>query len=378
MVKNLLVLGTISRCSFKHATMEVNREMKDISVQQLISSKEYIPVDVRAPIEHRESAIPGSVNIPLFTDEERQEIGTLYKRSGEEAAKWRAMEIVSPKLPRLLGEIKDLKKTGAEPVIHCWRGGMRSRSVASFLEYAGIPAMRLEGGYRAYREYILEKTPQLLPEKAIVLHGMTGTGKTDVLQALQEKGYPVVDLEKIANHRGSIFGMIGKGEAHNQKTFDALLFERLNELTGSNYFIIEAESKRIGRSAQPEELIYKKQNGIHFLVKSSIPKRVERIYDEYVQPFMGEAWFEEEVREKVTKLIRRINHEISPSLAAALEEKNYKDLIEILLVHYYDPRYNHALLEYDGPFVEIDADAPDVIQNIEKEIQKTLSGSTAV
>lgn len=378
MVKTLLVLGTINKCSFKHATMEVNREMKDISVQELISSKEFIPVDVRAPIEHRDSAIPGSVNIPLFTDEERQEIGTLYKQSGEEAAKWRAMEIVSPKLPHLLGEIKDLKKSGAEPVIHCWRGGMRSRSVASFLEYAGIPALRLEGGYRAYREYILERIPQLLPEKAIVLHGMTGTGKTDILQALQEKGYPVVDLEKMANHRGSIFGMIGMGEAHNQKTFDALLFERLNEIKGSNYFIIEAESKRIGRAAQPEEMLKKKVNGIHYLVKSSIPKRVQRIYNEYVQPFLGEAWFEEEVREKVSKLIKRVNHDVSPSLAFALEEKKYKKLIEILLVHYYDPRYNHALLEYEGPFEDIDSDHPDVIENIVKEIQKTFSDSTAV
>lgn len=378
MVKKLLLLGTIDRCSFTHKTMEVNREMKDISVQELISTKDYIPVDVRAPIEHRDSAIPGSVNIPLFTDDERQEIGTLYKRSGEEAAKWRAMEIVSPKLPGLLGEIKDLKKTGAEPVIHCWRGGMRSKSVASFLEYAGIPAMRLEGGYRAYREYILGKIPQLLPEKVLVLHGMTGTGKTDILQALQEKGYPVVDLEKMANHRGSIFGMIGKGEAHNQKTFDSLLFERLNEIKGSNYFIVEAESKRIGRAAQPEEMLEKKLNGIHYLVKSSIPTRVERIYNEYVQPFIGEAWFEEEVREKVLKLIKRINHDVSPSLALALEEKNYKELIEILLIHYYDPRYKHALLEYEGHFNEIDADDPDVIKNIEKEIQKTFSDTKAV
>ncbi|MBT2677914.1 tRNA 2-selenouridine(34) synthase MnmH [Bacillus sp. ISL-35] len=349
--------------------------MKDISVQELISSSKYIPVDVRAPIEHKDSAIPGSVNVPLFTDDERQEIGTLYKKSGEEAAKWRAMEIVSPKLPGLLGEIKELKKTGAEPVIHCWRGGMRSRSVASFLEYAGIPSYRLEGGYRAYREYILERIPELLPQKAVVLHGMTGTGKTDLLKALQEKGYPVVDLEQMANHRGSIFGMIGMGDAHNQKTFDALLFDRLNEIIGSNYFIIEAESKRIGRAAQPDEMIAKKSDGIHFLVKSSIPKRVERIYDEYVHPFKEEAWFEEEVQEKVTKLLRRISQDAATSLQVALKEKNYQELIEILLIHYYDPRYGHALQEYSGPFHEIDADDPDVLAQLETKIKHALSDS---
>lgn len=349
--------------------------MKDISVQELISSRKYIPVDVRAPIEHKDSAIPGSVNIPLFTDDERQEIGTLYKKSGEKAAKWRAMEIVAPKLPRLLSEIKDLKKAGAEPVIHCWRGGMRSQSVALFLEYSGISAYRLEGGYRAYREYVLKKIPELLPHKAVVLHGMTGTGKTDILKVLQEKGYPVIDLEQMANHRGSIFGMIGMGESRNQKTFDALLFHRLTEITESNYFIVEAESKRIGRAAQPDEIIAKKADGIHFLVKSSIPKRVERIYQEYVHPFKQEVWFEEEVQEKVTKLLRRIPGDAATSLQLALKEKNYHELIEILLIHYYDPRYGHALQEYPGPFLEIDADAPDVVAQLEKKIKLSLSDS---
>ncbi len=351
--------------------------MKDISVQELISSSKYIPVDVRAPIEHKDSPIPGSVNIPLFTDQERQEIGTLYKQSGEEAAKWRAMEIVSPKLPGLLGEIKELKNTGAEPVIHCWRGGMRSRSVASFLEYAGVPSYRLEGGYRAYREFILEKIPELLPNKAVVLHGMTGTGKTELLKSLQEKGYPVVDLEQMANHRGSIFGMIGMGDSHNQKMFDSLLFDRLNEIKESNYFIIEAESKRIGRSAQPEEMIAKKTDGVHFLIKSSIPNRVERIYAEYVHPFKEEKWFEEEVQEKVSKLLRRISQDAATSLQISLKEKNYRELIEILLIHYYDPRYGHALQEYSGPFHEIDADAPDVLVQLEKNINHTLFDSNS-
>lgn len=353
--------------------------MKDISVQEFLNSNQFIPVDVRAPIEHHESAIPGSVNIPLFSNEERKEIGTIYKQLGEEAAKWRAMEIVSPKLPQLLSDIKDLKKTGAEPVVHCWRGGMRSRSVASFLEYAGIPSFRLEGGYKAYREYILEQTPKLLPEKAVVLHGMTGTGKTEILHTLQKKGFPVVDLEKMANHRGSIFGMIGMGEGHNQKTFDALLFDRLNEIKGSEYFIIEAESKRIGRAAQPDDLLEKKVNGIHFLIKSSIPKRVERIFNEYVLPFKEQEWFETEVNEKVSKLLKRIRkQDIAASLESALIHREYKELIEILLVHYYDPRYEHALQEYNGSFIELDGDDPAAIAELEKNFQIRFSDSTAV
>lgn len=350
--------------------------MKDISIQEFLSANHYIPVDVRAPIEHEGASIPGSVNIPLFTNEERSEIGTIYKKSGEEAAKWRAMEIVAPKLPKMLNEIKELRRNGVEPVIHCWRGGMRSKSVASFLDFSGIPAIRLEGGYKAYREYILERIPMMFPEKSVVLHGMTGTGKTEILKVLQNRGYPVLDLERIANHRGSIFGMIGIGEGHNQKMFDALLFDRLTELKGSSYFIMEAESKRIGRAAQPDELIEKKVDGLHFLVKSSIHNRVERIYKEYVYPFSGEDWFNTEVEEKVSKLLKRIkNQEAANMLKEALDTKGYKELIEILLVHYYDPRYAHALQEYGGGFVEIDGDQPDAADQLESELKKYFSAA---
>lgn len=352
--------------------------MIDISVQELIRNNQYIAVDVRAPIEHLEAPIPGSVNIPLFTDDERKEIGTLYKHSGEEAAKWRAMELVSPKLPRLLFEIKDLKASGLQPVIHCWRGGMRSKSVATFLEYAGIPAVRLEGGYKSYRDYILKEIPGLLPEKAVVLHGMTGTGKTEILKILERKDYPVVDLEKIANHRGSIFGMIGIGEGHNQKTFDALLFDRLNELNGSEYFIIEAESKRIGRAAQPEELLDKKVDGIHFLIKSTIPNRVKRIYDEYVQPYKGEEWFVTEVNEKISRLLKRIkNKEIVSLLQDTVVKQNYEKMIELLLVHYYDPRYEHALKEYNGSFIELDGDDPGAAEYLQDKLREQFSNQSA-
>lgn len=328
--------------------------MVDITVEELIRSKEYLPIDVRAPIEHEEASIPGSVNIPLFTNEEREEIGILYKKAGSQAAKWRAMEIVSPKLPNLLNEIRDIENSGAKPVIHCWRGGSRSKSVASFLELSGVPSVRLDGGYRAYREYILENLPTSIPEKVVILHGLTGTGKTDILKNLQEKGYPVVDLEQMANHRGSLFGTIGIGNGHNQKTFDALLFNRLHELKGSNYYIVEAESKRIGRAAQPDCMMDQKRTGIHFLIQCSLQNRVDRIYEEYVSPYKQEQWFQDQVLEKVKKIEKRLKKpELIESIEVATFNKDYKTVISILLEHYYDPRYNHTIKDYSGDFTEI-------------------------
>src|SRR3954463_12068251 len=152
--------------------------MKDITVEELQTIKNPIIIDIRAPIEFKDGAIPGAINIPLFTDEEREVVGTIYKQEGQAAAKWRAMEFVSPKIPSLLQQIKEAKSHGEGLVVHCWRGGMRSKAVITFLEFAGIYAMRLEGGYKAYRQYILKQIPTMFPEKAIVLHGLTGVGKT--------------------------------------------------------------------------------------------------------------------------------------------------------------------------------------------------------
>lgn len=354
--------------------------MLDITVDELVRSDKYVPVDVRSPIEHEEAAIPGSVNIPLFTNEERQEIGILYKQAGDQAAKWRAMEIVSPKLPSLLHEIINLEATGVKPVIHCWRGGSRSKAVASFLEFAGVPSIRLAGGYRAYREYTLEKIPELLPGKAVVLHGLTGTGKTDILEMLQYKGFPVIDLEMMANHRGSLFGTIGIGDGHNQKTFDALLFRRLYELQGSEYFIVEAESKRIGRVVQPDFIMNLKKTGTHFLVQCSLENRVDRIYGEYVEPYKEEQWFQNEVIEKISKIEKRLRSpELVQSIEDATQNKNYREVISILLKHYYDPRYNFTIKDYIGEFITINGDSSaSAAAEIERHLEKLLPTKSMV
>ncbi|GLB59930.1 tRNA 2-selenouridine(34) synthase MnmH [Cytobacillus sp. NCCP-133] len=347
--------------------------MREITVEQYIQMDNAVPVDVRSPIEFEACSIPGAVNVPLFSNEERVEIGTLYKKEGSDAAKWRAMEIVSPKIPSMLKKIRDLKEKGLQPVIYCWRGGMRSKAVTTFISYAGVSIPRLIGGYRAYRQYILENTPDLIPEKAVVLHGMTGVGKTDVLKVLSEKGYPVIDLEEMAGHRGSIFGSFGMGDGSTQKTFDALLYEALSVVKGSPYIIMEAESKRIGKAVQPDKLLDTKRTGIHIDMFASIESRVQRILRDYVEPYQAEEWFKPKVIESLVFIKKRLkDQEIRTLLDEAIEKENYELFIKLLLEHYYDPRYAFKQHDYEGEFHHVNADdvaaaAEEVIKFIENQ-----------
>ncbi|MEH7346302.1 tRNA 2-selenouridine(34) synthase MnmH [Bacillus sp. JJ1532] len=350
--------------------------MREISVEQLLVLKDAVPVDVRSPGEYEEFKIPGAINVPLFTNEERAMIGTIYKREGSDTAKWQAMEVVSPKLPSILGQIKALLDEGKKPVVYCWRGGMRSKSVATFLSFAGISIPRLVGGYRAYRQYILEEIPGLIPPRAVTIHGMTGVGKTEVLKKLKEKGMPVIDLEAAACHRGSIFGSFGLFEGHNQKTFDSLLFQTLREIKDSPFFLVEAESKRVGKVVQPNELLDKKHQGLNINLQASLSSRIERIYREYVKPYQHEQWFHDKVMERLTYIYKRIkNSDIIAALNEAARIQNYKLVIQILLEDYYDSRYAHKQLDYEGEFHHIKADDTDLAV---EEIVKILDTKSAL
>lgn len=328
----------------------------DRTVDEFLNHKEiYIPVDVRSPGEFQESHIPNAMNVPIFTDKERAEIGTIYKQEGQKAAKWRAMELVSPKLPRLLTDIKEIEESGKKPLLYCWRGGMRSQSIAHFAMMSGLHIQRLDGGFRAFREYVVENIPALIPEQAIVLYGLTGTGKTDILHALKQKGYPVLDLEGYANHKGSVFGAVSGQTPHNQKMFDALLYEDLQKIEGSKYFFMEGESKRIGRAVQPPELYEKKNNGIHIRVDSKLETRVERIYAQYVDK--SDA-FHERVQDALSRIMKRIKQaDIQKELLQSLEERNYKDMIRLLIVYYYDPRYDNKINETLNTVLQVESDS---------------------
>jgi len=330
---------------------------KDINwpdCSQLRTEKDVVIIDVRSPGEYEQASIPGSINIPLFDNEERAEIGTLYTQVGVEAAKERGLEIVSAKLPAFVKQFAGIPQ---EKVVYCWRGGMRSRTTATVLSLMGIYTRRLAGGYRAYRQWVVEQLETMdFHPRSIVLQGHTGTGKTDILLRLKQDGYPVLDLEGMAGHRGSIFGGIGT-RSNNQKTFDALLLQDLIAYKDSPYVLFEAESKRIGKIVVPDLLYAKRNTGSRIVIDLPIEARVGQILKDY------RPWENAEACLRAFQQIRsRIHTPIAAEIDGCLKTERYAPAVEMLLQYYYDPLYAHSSNLYEGEesdSVTIQADSVD-------------------
>lgn len=329
---------------------------QDLSLEewadQRESGKAITMIDVRSPSEFAESTIPGSLNIPLFDDRERAEIGTLYKQVNVDAAKQRGLEVVSAKLPDFVRRFAEIPGRKA---VFCWRGGMRSRTTATLLSLMDIHTYRLAGGYRAYRQWVVGTLEKMdFAPGMTVIHGNTGSGKTLLLRKLREKGYPVIDLEGLAGHRGSVFGQIGL-QAHNQKMFDSLLLEDLLRYREAPYVLMEAESKRIGKVVVPDFLMAKKERGHHIRIDLPTDVRVQIILADY------EPWNDPEA---CLQAFRKIKSKIRTPIAAEIEQcllsGRYDRAVELLLLYYYDPRYAHTEAQYeDAEFTVIRADSVD-------------------
>ena len=244
-------------------------------------------IDVRSEGEFLKGHIENAINIPLFNNEERAKVGTTYKRVGKEKAITQGLEIVGPKMVAILMQVKDemLKQVQddqhpREVFIYCWRGGMRSNSMGWLLEISGNTVYLLEGGYKSYRHEVIQflETMQL---QLKVVGGCTGSGKTEILGLLQNQGEQIIDLEKLAHHKGSAFGGLGQEVAPTQEDFDNNLFTELQKLDLNKPIWIEDESKNIGRIYLPLNLLNLIQTNPVYFVNVLQQDRIERLVKEY-------------------------------------------------------------------------------------------------
>jgi tRNA 2-selenouridine synthase len=294
----------------------------------------HLPIDVRTPLEYAEDHIPGAINVPLLSNEERVEIGTLYKQQGPHLARKRGLELTAHRFPEMVDTIA--RAAGGRPLlVYCWRGGLRSKTVTSILELTGHEALQLVGGYKSFRNRVTDFfNPYLPAAPLVVLHGMTGIGKTTFLLGLKEKGHAVVDLEGLACHRGSAFGQLGLNQTLSQKRFETLLWDELRRAPAGLPLIIEGESERIGRVSLPGDFYQKMAAGIRIWCYAELSTRVGRLIDEY-----GLPEYKEEMAVALQRIRKKLGGKMCDELAENLERWEMEPFMEGLVNGYYDKVY---------------------------------------
>ena len=352
-----------------------------ISVEEFLIKSRTIPVaDVRTPAEYEKGHIPGAFLFPLFNDRERAEVGTLYVQEGRTAAVLKGLELTGPRLEAMArrgmeiacgGPSRTLHPTPQEtpPVsqagqpassagqpaapetqlaaqarhpavrgsllLYCWRGGMRSASVAWLMEKVGIRCYTLENGYKAYRNHLLGFFEHL-PHPINVLGGLTGSGKTERLQAMASAGEQVIDLEALANHKGSAFGKLGNPPQPATEHFQNLLFRAFSQMDPSRPVWLEDESRNVGRCSLPDGLWEKMQQARFFLLETSREQRVERLMKEYGN-------FEPDLLEiAIMKIQKRLGLDQCKKAVDACRSGHIQIALEICLA-YYDKSYTYQL-----------------------------------
>lgn len=345
-------------------------ENKEITIEEMLQMQNVVKIDVRSQSEYMEGTIPEAINIPLLDDEERAQVGIIYKQICTEKAKSIGNDFVRPKLPNIIKQIQELSNTNKDLVLFCWRGGMRSQSLTDYCNEKGLNVSYLAGGYRAYRKLVYSFFNQIenLPEM-VVLMGLTGVGKTRLLSLLAKKGVPTIDIEEMVNNRGSVFGQIHGGHQPSQKAFEATLYENISR-NKLNYSVIECESKRIGKLYIPDALFKKMKNGrrIHLYASSKI--RAERLVEDYA------SFPEDKLVESILHLKKALGNEKIDKLIDFVRRKEFGHVADILLKEYYDPLYGYPTNQTNSYDISINCDnlsgaVEEIIEFLQTTIQET-------
>lgn len=310
-----------------------------IDIVKFLEMREEIPViDVRSPAEYAHAHIPGAYSLPIFSNEERAEVGTCYKKEGRDKAILLGLRLVGPKLAYFAEEAIRLAKNN-KIIVHCWRGGMRSSSMAWLFSTAGVETFTLEGGYKTYRRYVKESFAK--NAHLVVLGGMTGSGKTEILKEIALLNQQVVDLEGLANHKGSAFGALGQKEQCSTEQFENNLFEEWKKLDLEKPIWIEDESKTIGKIGVPEELYFQMRKSGVINIVVPIDERIKWLVSEYG------VFTAEELRQSIIRIQKRLGGNNTKVALEAIENEQLNEAACMVLV-YYDKAYQYGLSQRNG------------------------------
>ena len=339
-----------------------------ITVSDFLELARTLPIiDVRSENEFKQGHIPGAFNLPLFNNEERAIIGTLYKNSGREASVLKGLEITGPKLGdfvKQLHKITDQKQL----LVHCWRGGMRSESMAWLFHVTGYEVFVLKNGYKAYRHFIREALVK--PANIIVLGGLTGSGKTEILHSLEIVGEQILDLEKLANHKGSVFGGFGPPGQPTNEQFENDIFADWQRFDLTKPIWIEDESRMIGNVSIPDPLFEQMQSSIMIKVDTGKEQRIRRLVSEY------STIEKKDLEMAILKIGEKLGGANTQKALKALESGDLT-MVADLILFYYDKSYTHSVMKrHNQQIFPVNLEGSDPIKNatLILEAAKSLRG----
>ncbi len=301
-------------------------------------------LDVRSPGEYEHGHIPGAVSFPLFTDDERAQVGTCYKQVGREAAVELGFDLAGPRCGEFIRAAKALAPD-RQLRVHCWRGGMRSGGMGWILELAGFTVNTLAGGYKTYRRWVRETLAT--PKPIVILGGMTGSGKTQILHELAALGEPVLDLEGLANHRGSSFGALLLPPQPSTEHYENLLAEQWVKFSAERPIWLEAESSRVGTCRIPSELFAQMETAPAVEVVRSLDERLDLLVNIYGKAdTVGLVEATERIRKRLggDRTQAAIQHIYTGDLRSACA----------IILDYYDRAYRHDLERHQKTIPKID------------------------
>jgi tRNA 2-selenouridine synthase len=311
---------------------------RKIDIKLFLEKADSIPiVDVRTPAEFKKGHIPTAYNIPLFTNSERKTIGIRYKREGQQVAFIKGLDFAGPKMTSYVRKAQRLTREGPL-LIHCWRGGMRSASMAWLFETAGMECYLLEGGYKSFRKFVLAFFNQDFP--FLVIGGLTGSGKTAALKSLAGMGEQILDLEDLANHKGSAFGNLGEKPQHSNEHFENKICWNILHLDRNRTIWVEDESRSIGKNILPGGIYHQIRSAPVLFLDIPPGERVDRLVDDYA------GFSSEELSESIRKISQRLGGEAVNKAIAAVKAGDYRSTAEIVL-KYYDKTYLYGLGKRD-------------------------------
>ena len=260
-------------------------EIKRINFEDTLKVTDKIYIDARSPSEYEVDHIIDAINAPILSDEERAIIGKIYKTEGSFIARKKGVEIVAPKLQTLIDFLLKSTENFTNIIFYCSRGGLRSHSLATFFSLVSDKNIFvINKGYKAYRQFIISYFKNY-NKKFLVIDGFTGSGKTKILKILKNENLPVIDLENLAKHRGSVFGSVGIDEKISQKKFESLLYKECERVKNHDIVIVEGESRFIGKCMLPSGFYQCMNESPHIWIETTDELRIEIIKEDYIETF---------------------------------------------------------------------------------------------